>query len=260
MRTSALRSMTILAVSLAFLTAAPPMRVPMASAGGGQDSITFNGLPHVALGDATLDTANASLIIGNIGSTGNDGVEVSGLSFRTTHFEAELGDLNAAGLPTEGAFLETVGFGSLDGAPDRMLGSSRVTQIGVANSGTAGYEITADFSPMGATKFIAEVLSNGDLVYRATGLMNPVAVIESWPSVARFALVKDVFPWPEGGPSSGTIPEASWSTSQVGAVLIVEGRLGARDTTVMGDRVRILAEDPSAVGGSLRTLDRKSVV
>ncbi len=264
MKTLALRATAVLAAAFPLLVATQPASAErpagaVARAGStgfatlDQDTIRFGGLPHVSLGKASLDTTDGSLVIGNIGSEGDDGVGVRG--FKLTHFGVELGDPSALGVPTDGAYLEIVSVGSLDGGPASLLGSSRVTQS--STEAVSRYELSADFSPMGASLLVCEVFDGETRVIRVAGLENPVANVDSWPSGAAFTLGKDYFPYPESGPTEeGGLVEADWLMRTTGAVLIVENRFGARrDTTVMGNRVRIFAEDPNVVGGFLTAFD-----
>eukprot|EP01025_Chloroclados_australasicus_P035777 TRINITY_DN3640_c1_g1_i11.p3 TRINITY_DN3640_c1_g1~~TRINITY_DN3640_c1_g1_i11.p3 ORF type:complete len:140 (-),score=23.03 TRINITY_DN3640_c1_g1_i11:80-499(-) len=85
------------------------------------------GLPHEALGDAVLRSTGDSLVVSNIGSSGQDGVRISlgEAEFHVVTFEPP----PLTSLP-DGAFLETTVRGVVDGVPDAFVWSLRSTARG----------------------------------------------------------------------------------------------------------------------------------
>jgi len=103
--------------------------------------VRFGGLPHAALGQARLsDAPDGSLMVSNLGPSGNDGVSI--------HLgQVEAFTTNTVLKPAEtpiGAIMQTQTLGSVDGQPGRPMG-----RLGLART-TDGYTALVDYSDLGA--------------------------------------------------------------------------------------------------------------
>ena len=129
----------------------------------------YGGFSHTALGSAVLQVqpgaSGNELVVTNIGSSGQDGVTL------------DLGQ--AAGIMMEGpVHLIPVG-SSVAIAPEGWALSSLVELVvvrGMRNS-IGDLELTVDFGQTGATAFDVEIVSQGCVVFQATGLPGPVAAV-----------------------------------------------------------------------------------
>ena len=140
----------------------------------------YGGLDHSPLGTATLfvktnGTGTNGLIISNLGSSGLDGVEISFPSVDKWH--AHWLDPDAANSLAIGAFVQSTARGLLGGLgmAQQSLGSVRVQK-----SGTQSYDVSADFSPLGASTRTVEAYYQGALVARVTGQSGPVGRASSF--------------------------------------------------------------------------------
>jgi len=190
------------------------------------------GHRHRALGQATLDASglcpSCTLHISNIGSSGNDGVEVEldgAVGFSTVW----------APLPApfpNGASLVSSAIGTVGGVPDTLFGELAFEDQG------ANLRVSADFSGVGATTRIVEVYLRGVLVHRLTGQSGAsVATLADtdWPigTSAHTRVIGDLLPgfratWP-----------ASVSFTLSGGPI------------VSGDELVVMAENPTNIPSKL---------
>jgi hypothetical protein len=106
---------------------------------------------YQTVGAATATVAgicpNCTLTVGNIGSSGDDGVQFdvrqSGLQTISTFMDWEWWDPNGTTLPL-GATLQSDIFGTIGGVQDQRIATFRMEK-----SATATYDATVDFSPVG---------------------------------------------------------------------------------------------------------------
>ena len=140
---------------------------------------------HRSLGIATLVAEGGQLTIGNLGSSGQDGVSIDLVSpaFSTDIAWMPL-DLNQ---PSPlGASLQLDYTGSVNGMANHSLGSARVTHV---SNGTNGYSVSADLTAINSPTERLEIYSQGTLLMVYTG--QPVGVVAQ--SVV----------WPTGGGKTG---------------------------------------------------------
>jgi hypothetical protein len=142
--------------------------------------LLFGLTPHRALGRATLDAREGRLTVGNIGTSGEDGVDVE-----VGHFApAESAVLSWEPIDPEdtapaGAFLQINTVGSFDGVPNRPLGELRVTKR--QGGGARRFEITANFADIRSPTQHLHVWANGTLVADLPGHGGPVGSASAWP-------------------------------------------------------------------------------
>jgi hypothetical protein len=124
--------------------------------------VRFGGLPHTALGQSHLSqAADGSLVVSNLGSSGNDGVsihlgEVQAFTTRTV--------LDSAATPV-GAMMRTQILGTLHSLPNQPSGSSGLERT------TGGYTALIDYSAIGARTYTARFYNaKGELVQQVHGL------------------------------------------------------------------------------------------
>lgn len=195
----------------------------------------FDG-KHLAYGGAELrDNASGHLVISNIGSSGLDGVRLEPAeNFHLDDFfdvftELNLNPDNDSAAP--GSFVEYLAVGRLhnDTSLD-PLGEMRVSK-----TGSGDFEVTADFTYIGANTQLVEVYNNGNLVFTASG--QPTGSV-----LAAFA----VWPGETSTFSSGWPVEMSgfslgWSSPV--SITIPDGSRNVKATTVTGDWMRVRAQD-----------------
>lgn len=121
------------------------------------DRLWFAGLEHTALGDATLDTSTGSLVVSNIDSSGDDGVniavgETNGFMHTTT--------LRPSSTPA-GAFRTVATTGIVDGTAGQPAGSLETTRL----ADESGYALQPDFSPLGSDGYTLRAYADDALVF-----------------------------------------------------------------------------------------------
>lgn len=182
-----------------------------------------HGLVHRALGSATLSrTASGALRIGNIGSSGQDGIEVA--LPNTPAYEMEF-DLDPA-MPV-GASVRSTSRGSRGGAMDVSPGSLTLRRI------ASGFSAEADFGPAGSPEFTVVIRRDGTEVLRRSGLTGPAvefSLLTTGAAKMKCSCTwwKATWRWIIGGGGSGNPP--------------VEFRVGGQN--VQGDEIEFLPTTP----------------
>ena len=128
--------------------------------------IAFDGLQHCALGNATLNVTSNKLIVGNLGSSGQDGVRIA--LGNGVGWNAQLEPLDPDGTLPVDASIQVQAIGTAGVITNGLLASVQLTKTGSTNTA-----ITADFSPLGASTFTLRAYTNGNcLAGELTGLTN----------------------------------------------------------------------------------------
>ncbi len=185
------------------------------------------------LGDATLLLRDGLLEVSNLGPSGEDGVEIG---FAPAEgFRTEWRPLDESSPVPSGAVLTFGATGTVEGGPEQPLGELSIADVGPF------LEITADYSPVDSFSQRLEIYNRGELVATLTGHTGPVARIADWPRGCgkKKVVIDDLTTacyWPE------------WDEPL--PIQILGG------PTVLGDGLRIIAENPSA---GLESLDSFSV-
>lgn len=121
-----------------------------------KERVVLNHVPYGVLGNATFTPAADKLTVGNIGSTGTEGVTVDLGKAGPVDFSLE--PIDPAGDAPAGSFLEISTVGSIAGVPGRTLGRLRTTKTSNA------FATTADFSAFNAPTHRVQVFREGALV------------------------------------------------------------------------------------------------
>jgi hypothetical protein len=178
-----------------------------------------------ARGGALLEASNGHLTVTNLGSSGQDGVEIS--LGKVDTFDVGLDPIvDPEGNPLQftGAYLEATAIGSVNGVPDETLGVLRITQAGIG-----AYDIFANFAAIGSSTQHVQVFNQGALVADFPGHSGPVGTASAWMSrIGKLGGQTECFVahWPE-------------STS-----FLISGPSG---TYYVGDELRILAEGATQI-------------
>ena len=180
--------------------------------------LSYAGLPHTSLGSAVLTATDTRLTVSNLGSSGQDGVEIN---LKGTHrVDAQWLDPDPAGTLPVGAYVQSQIIGTAGSVVNGVLGSAQITK-----AAGGSYLMTADFSALGTSRRTVEVYRYGNLVARVTGQTGPVGTCSS--------ISWDV---------SWECCPSKWDWSfELGASLALNG-----GPTVVGDRVLLIPEGPLA--------------
>ncbi len=175
------------------------------------------GLLSSSLGNATFEPSTAGLTIANLDESGNDGLAVALPD--TARVELALDPLDPMNVAREGSFLQF-----------NVMGESDSTNILACElivfrlEGDDGFEVDADFSALGASSNTVEVLRGGQTIATFPKVIGPAATVSDWP---RTVAAESDGPGSFVAGFSGPIP------------------VNVSGTEVLGDAVRISAEDPS---------------
>ena len=181
--------------------------VASAQTGGPVDAF---GYSHSALGNAQLSySASSGLTVGNIGSSGQDGVAID-LTGAQLPGQSDLFDVQLANLGTQanGAYLKSTAVGTVNGATNQVISTDTVTQT------STGYAVTPDFSavsngqPLTIDYYSGGI--NGTLVYSETASNPTIGIVDAAnPGDIVVSITTDWGPhWysgPTGGIDIGTI-------------------------------------------------------
>jgi hypothetical protein len=143
-------------------------------------TVTYGGLVNTAEGNATLAVTNNMLIVGNLGTNGQDGVQFApgpeGFAFNWQDFDP------SNSLPAGASLTEEL-FGTGGTVTNGLLGTVQV----IKENGT-NYSYTADFSPMGSTNMDVQVLYEGTPELAAVEINGVVCRTTIWPSDFEYAM------------------------------------------------------------------------
>jgi hypothetical protein len=179
-------------------------------------------LPHRALGSATLDAAGGRLTVSNLGSSGEDGVNVEVGHFAPADSsQVSWEPLDPAGTAPVGASLEAIEVGSFRGIPGQPLG-----QLHIAKGGNGTFQITADFGSADSPTVRVQIFRQGVQVANLHAQGSAVGTAAVWPvSVGKLA-----------GTTAALVARYPAATS-----------FGIAGGSFLGDELRILAEKSGGV-------------
>ncbi|HEX3556786.1 MAG TPA: hypothetical protein VIA62_26485 [Thermoanaerobaculia bacterium] len=189
-----------------------------------KEQVLLNHVPFSVMGNAILTPASDKLTVGNIGSTGNEGVAVDLGRSGPASFSFDPIDPSASA--PAGAFLEASTTGSIDGKPGLALGRLRTTKT------AAGFETTAEFAGSSSLTQHVQLLRQGEVVADLHQHSGPAALSFRWPW-------KWVHCWPL--PCEGT-----WFPFDT--LFLIDGK------SYLGDELRVSPE------GSVPAVDYNSAV
>lgn len=193
--------------------------------------------------DTASDTVGGSglrMTISNMGSGGDNGLALdlgdSNYSWDGQWMELEP---DTGSLP-EGAFIEITAIEKIGGLPDQTIGSGRAEKIGTE------WEISADFSPIGATRQTVLVLDSGMVVGISQNHTGPAAMVPKPP---------DDWHWTVA-PSGARIQHGCISTWDTLVEIHLLGNKGVMH--VSGDAVQMIPEDDTLEYDFLSVIEIKA--
>jgi hypothetical protein len=133
--------------------------------------VPYQGVANTALGSATLAVSNNLLTVGNLGSSGQDGVSIALPSFLTA-LDVEWQDFDPSNSLPVGYYIQENAVGTANGITNGVLGTLTMTKFGTTN-----YLLSANFSPIGASNYLVQAYFQGALVAQMTNLNVTAAVI-----------------------------------------------------------------------------------
>ena len=130
-------------------------------------SLLYGGLDAAALGKAIVRGDTNRLVVSNLGSSGQDGVELSLPGNNLTNWAAHWPDLDADGALPVGAYMRESLIGTGGTVTNGLLGTVTTTKTGIG-----AYSAMVDFSPMGVSTFTTAVYNGTNLVHQVSGMTN----------------------------------------------------------------------------------------
>ena len=181
----------------------------------------FDLIPVSGLGSSTLTaTTESTLVVSNIGSSGNDGVSVD--LGRADKWNAEWLPLDSTGTLPNGAYFTVEAIGIANGVDVVSLGEGKAMKT------PSGWEVSADYSSSGATTQTVEVYSGGVVVASASGHTGPAAIAARPPNDGHWTA------------SSARIRHGCTGTWKPPVVVTIPG---PKSAAVMADSVKIIPDN-----------------
>lgn len=189
------------------------------------------GVAHASLGNAALSVnAAGSVVVNNIGGTGQDGVEW--LVGAANSWEATFAEpMSAASLPT-GLVTRSTIVGTVNGQSERTMFTATLADLGER------LVKTVDFTPIGSPTHRIEIYNGGNLVYAANNRSGSAYRVAAIPAGSTPCYLRT-------GECCGTFS----------SVIDIEVQAGP---TVAGDRVVIRAENPTATLGAISSIQMQA--
>ena len=125
--------------------------------------INIFGFDHIALGDAALDVVNNTLVVSNIGSSGNDGVDIS-IPNNFVNCETEISGIRDPINTSDGAYFEVTTKGIIDGNPNQIASVYREEKQSYY------YNISISFTNLNPKNLTACYYLAGNLVFKEEGI------------------------------------------------------------------------------------------
>jgi len=150
----------------------------------GEWAVAFNekNIPHTTLGDARFSGTDMDTVrVSNIGSSGNDGVEIDFIDFivgdMVTSFEMEMLEIDSLDILPQTAMLMIGVTGSVEGRAGSDIGIIEIEKVGNK------LEFLPNFTAVNSTTTTIEIFNNGSFVNRVTGHTGIAAMVSSdkWP-------------------------------------------------------------------------------
>ncbi len=200
------------------------------------------GNGHEGRGDARLTGQDGHIIISSIGASGLDGVVLHNGQRAPATVTVRWNEVDPDGTAPEGAFMRFSTRGRVGTANDQPVGTLTVTKV----TGDA-VELMPDYSDIGSTTQRVEVYNAGSLMTVLSGYTGPVGAMGI---PIDFDACRDpfIFVNPNNVIRTGCNC-MHWHSSQ--AFTFSEGGVSG---TVMGDEIRILAENPAEEVLEVRSL------
>jgi hypothetical protein len=193
------------------------------------------GAGHTGLGDAMLQANGQTLVVNNLGSSGDDGVTIDLGNARNFLASFAPLDFSIAQGPYPHPWFQARAFGRFGSADNHDLGSLRFTSTSVSN-----VQVDVDFTPVGASVHTVEVWLNGQLVQQVTGHTGIVATVSQLPAgIGKL-----------GGNDPTVFPcyiAPFWPPVPI--------NIGGGGPTITGDELRVLTGNPTATIGAVQSVN-----
>jgi hypothetical protein len=195
-------------------------------------ALVYQGLTNTSLGSATLSVVSNQLTVGNLGTNGQDGVNIALPG--GTLWEAHWLDLDPSNALPVGAHVQSQIIGTAGAVTNGLLASWQLTKTGDSN-----YVVTADYSAIGATTETLRVYNGTNLVATTNGQSGALCVVTGGNGCVNDDHHGNPVPvGPDGLPGLGG----------VGLTLFGPATFTFQDaSTALGDRLVILPEGGSSV-------------
>jgi hypothetical protein len=146
------------------------------------ESLVYQGLTNTSLGNATLAASNGTLIVSNLGSSGQDGISIA-IPTNLSGLDVNWQPLDPSNTLPVGAYIQEDIIGTAGAITNGLLGTVTTTKLCAACGTNYGsnYVISADFSPIGASHYTVQAYLQGVLVAKATNQTGPaLAYCDIW--------------------------------------------------------------------------------
>ena len=218
--------------------------IPQISIDAERHFVQYAGLLQGALGQAALHVAGGQLTVSNLGSSGQDGVEIelAAPSQRKLNLYYQV--------PADDGSLSITGLGTAGGLVDQPVGNTRIEFSGSTKT------VSFDYSSIGASTYTLRIYNGRQLVHESHGHPSGPCVMQDRFKYKKIALDDVHMGWWEEGPDewNGTfwIPTSTWhdgytcDTSQETSTQRVIG-----GPTVLGNLVLAIPENPTLTVGAV---------
>jgi len=199
--------------------------------------IVFNGVSHAPKGAAVLLPTPNQLTVSNLGSSGQDGVEMT-LPY-TSGWEGHWQALETPATPLPvGAYVQSQVFGNAGSISNGLLGSWTLTK-----KATGNYVVSADYTPLGSTTVTVQVYNGTALVATRSHQSGPLGSISGCVLDDHHGNPVPTFPF---GPFGSALTFSGPPDPAPLSMILGDG------TPVIGDRLVILPEGATAVSSLTR--------
>ena len=194
-------------------------------------ALIYQGLTNTSLGSASLSVTSNQLTVGNLGTNGQDGVDIA-LPGGTV-WEAHWVELDPSNALPDGAYVQSQIIGTAGSVTNGPVGSSLCTKAGTSN-----IVITANFPSSVTNTFTVRVYNGTNLVASVTGLSGTLCTGPTFPGDTHGG-TGPYNPIPPHDPFGGGGPIVIWSWP--GPLLVTVGG----GPTVLGDAVAVVPDSPA---------------
>jgi hypothetical protein len=145
-------------------------QVPSITINSENESLEYQGITSTSLGNATLAAAGNQLVVSNLGTNGQGGIQfgiqdsknVADGAAKSQAVEGVFQPLDNSNTVPVGGYIQSQIVGTANDITNGILGTLTQTKAGKNN-----YEISADFTPMGASTYTVQAYDQGVLVGQA---------------------------------------------------------------------------------------------
>jgi len=132
-------------------------------------ALVFQGLTNTSSGNATIALTGSSMVVSNLGSSGQDGVSIA-IPGNVSALDVHWQPLDPSSALPVGAYVQEQILGTANGVANSVLGTITMTkQCGTCSADNgSNYVVSADFSPIGASNYTVQAFRNGVLVAKTT--------------------------------------------------------------------------------------------